>query len=55
MRLRTAKTIKKIEEQMNYFINSADHWAAKGDEENYKRCIDVVRKCEESIERLKKL
>lgn len=55
MRLRTAKTIKKIQEQMDYFLNAADHWSAKGDEENYNRCIKMIRKCEDSIERLKKL
>lgn len=48
------KVIKKIEEQMNYFINSADYWAEKGDEENYQRCMRIVRNCEKSLENLRK-
>ena len=49
----TIRIIKKIEDQLNYFINSADYWAQKGDEKNYQRCMKVVRNCEKSLETLR--
>ena len=54
MNKHTIRVIKLIEDQMNLFMNSADHYAEKGDEKNYQRCLKVIRDCEKSLETLRK-
>ncbi len=48
------EVIKKIEDQLNYFMNSADYYSEKGDEENYQRCLKIIRNCEKSLDNLRK-